>query len=98
MAILISTVGCSKEPTPVHSITQLPHSMPISTKSNIEPILNPATMKFKPVFFDVSKADINTKQISKLDSHIAILINDQSIRIKLIGNASSDGILFTIRS
>ncbi len=91
LVFLISTSGCSKETTPVSSITQLPHSMPISKVEPVEPTLTVTTAEFMPIFFQMGKHDIHRSQQAKLDSHSIDLINNPDMRIKLVGGASEEG-------
>ncbi len=91
---VLAMVGCSKEPVPIQVISTVPHQMPVKPMDLPEihsPEAPPAIVKFIPVFFDLGKADINTNQIGKLEGHAATLVADPTMRIQLVGNASSEG-------
>ncbi len=90
---VLAMVGCSKEPVPIQVISTVPHQMPVKQMETrvVVPDAPPAIVKFIPVFFDLGKADINTNQIGKLEGHAATLVADPTMRIQLVGNASSEG-------
>ena len=92
LIVLAMVVGCSKEPLPVQSISQVPHSMPVSRKVVQEaPVAPVEVVKFTPVFFKMGSAHIESSQLAKLDEHARTLINKPNLTIRLVGNSSNEG-------
>jgi outer membrane protein OmpA-like peptidoglycan-associated protein len=92
LIVLAMVVGCSKEPIPVQSIHEVPHGMPVSTKTvKKAPVAPIEVVKFSPIFFKLGSAHIPSSQLAKLDNHAKVLKNNPNIRVRIIGNASNEG-------